>query len=226
MRTKLLFVFLLLGAFLCFTQPASAGSVSWDLDVEFSGAQTPSGTAPWGNATFVDNGGGVTLTMTSYLNQAGLANDPEYFREWYFNFDPSLNLEASDFEFQTVSTGIAATVTVDENNLRADGDGWFDVVFDWNNNDFDGNGETVVYFIAGVSAADFNYLSSSTKGGTLNDGLPHAAHALGLPWPDAPEGQDPVDGGSGWLTTPIPGSALLLAPGLILLGALRRKFKS
>ena len=152
MRTKLLFVFLLLGAFLCFTLPASAAIVSWDLVSEFSGAQTPAGTAPWGNATFEDTDTDeVTLTMTSLLNQPVGSTD-EHFKLWYFNFTPGLGLTTADF----TQTGSDPTTTVDvnENQFKADGDGYFDIEFAWANKTFDANGETVV-FIADRGVGEF-----------------------------------------------------------------------
>jgi hypothetical protein len=225
MRTKLLYVFLLLGAFLCFTQPASAATVSFDLVVEISGAQTPAGSPSWGTATFDDGGssGEVTLTMTENINQG--TQTGEWFAAWYFNFNPDLDLSESDFASSETNAG---DLTVNENGIKADGDGFFDFIFEWPNpssvsdgSGFDSGSVTWIITQAGLTANDFAFLSVSTENGTdTTGGLPHVGRIRGLP----------IDGvgneGSGWLSTPIPASALLLAPGLILLGALRRKFKS
>ena len=233
MRTKFLFVLLFLGAFLCFTQPAGAATVSFDLVTEFSGAQTPAGSPSWGTATFDDEDtpGTVTLTMTANITQG--TQTGEWFAEWYFNFNPDLNFSAADFVPDPTATN-AGGITVQENSLRADGDGYFDFFFDWPNPapdpdaGFFSGSVTWTIIQTGITADDFDRLSVTTAGGTdTTGGLPHAGRIRGLPSLDGP------NEGSGWFTDqtaapiiPIPASALLLAPGLFLLLAVRRKFKS
>jgi hypothetical protein len=216
MRTKFLFVFLLLGAFLCFTQPAGAASITFEFDIEFSGAQEPEGSPPWASITFDDEGtpGSVLVIFDTF----GLV-EQEKIKEWVFNFDDALNENALRFAYQAAdSTGPAANqIMVDENGKKADGRDGFDIefIFPQGTTVF-GAGETVVYLITSsddpITASSFNFRVGA---------FPSAAHVLGI---DIPGGEE--DGGSGWISTPIPGSVLLLAPGLILLVAVRRKFRS
>src|SRR5688500_8097342 len=67
--------------------PSHAAVVTYNLDVEFSGATAPSGPAPWATASFDDSYGGpntVRLTMTT----GGLTGS-EFLSGWYFNLDPA-----------------------------------------------------------------------------------------------------------------------------------------
>jgi hypothetical protein len=214
----------MLGAFLCFTQPAGAASVTFTLDQKISGAQEPEGPRPWASITFDDQGAPGSVKMT--FDTFGLV-EKEKILEWVFNFDEALNEGALMFDFQRFgSTGPPAnSIDVDRNNISADVFGGFDIEFvfpegdvDPNNRDNDGifgAKETVVYLITStqaITAYSFNFTA---------DGFPSAAHVLGI---DTPGTEN--NARSGWISTPIPGSALLLAPGLILLLAVRRKFRS
>ena len=114
-----------------------------------------------------------------------------------------------------------------------EGDGLFDFRFDWSDPASDPDGafgpDPVVWTITalGLTAEHFNYLSVDDTNSGDRGGLPHAAQIEGI---FDPAGNPGNTDGDAWLTEqtviPIPGSALLLAPGLILLVAVRRKFKS
>jgi hypothetical protein len=216
-RKKLFFVFLVLGAFLCFTQSASASTVTFTLDVEFSGATPPAGSPPWLTATFVDVvTGEVTLTMDA----SGLTGS-EFVDDWFFNITDESLLGFLTFNYQGGSSSGPAANTIGQS---ADSFGEpakeFDILFDFeqsNNPSLDrfGAGEVVVYQILGTGLTADMFLALNEAGkGPFNS----AAHVQGI----GPTGDD--SGKIGFV--PIPGSVLLLAPGLVLLGALRRRFRS
>ncbi len=178
---------------------AQAATVTFDLNVEFSGADEPVGTAPWLTATFDDMGtpGTVRLTMDS----SGLTAS-EFVDEWLFNSDVAID------SFTYVS-GQAADSTYSADAYKADGAGFFDLKFDFpaSNSDRFGANETSIYDLAGtgITADTFNTLSTTSSKGQFGS----AAHIQGI-----------GDGanGSGWIgnapAVPVPNSMLLFGTGL------------
>ncbi|MBE9531694.1 MAG: PEP-CTERM sorting domain-containing protein [Proteobacteria bacterium] len=200
---------------------SSAQATSFDLDTEFSGAQEPEGAGPWLNASFVDDGAGtVTLTMSD-LN----LTDNEFVGSWYFNVDTSVL--PSDLQITHVGGVQGSVATTDLNNdsdstnnnaqFKADGDGFFDIRFDWANGEF-GAGDTSVYEISCgscmLTASSFDFMSEpGGNNGTYNT----AAHVQGIGIND----QD-----SGWIgntVIPEPSTYLLLGSGMLGLAFWRKR---
>ena len=205
-QVRKLFVALLFVAFA--SARADAASVIFELNNEFSGAQTPTGTPPFLRATFSNVMGGVELKLESLLNGA-----TEFVNVWNFNLDPNLNPNLLSFAFQSGSPN-SATINTGVNAFMADGDGQFDIQFDWPNGGagrFNGS-DMVTYLITSseaISAASFDFLSSPAGG---HGPFPTAAHVQGI-----------GDGGSGWITIPEPTSGLLMLGALAGIVAIRRR---
>jgi hypothetical protein len=205
-------------AALLFAGAARADSISVVLDTEFSGAFAASGSP---TITFTD-AGADTVTMT--MDVSGLSGS-EFIRRWFFNS----SLNPAGFTFTHVSgdaAAISVQTTFNQNTngaFKADGDGYFDIVFDFTGaGDLDADEPDVVYTIsgngAGISVSTF-LIGSATGGGSGT--WMSAAHVQGVGSSGANSGW--MGGNTTINHSPEPGTIFLLSAGVAgLVGARRR----
>ena len=187
-------------------QSAAAGTVTFNLDTEFSGGADPAGPAPWLVAVFTDL---ALNTIQFSLSASGLTGD-EFVGSggFHFNVDPFIDPITASFV-----SGQDGTFDFGEDEFHADGDGFFDALlaFGASGDDRLTAGETSVWELEGVGLSTANILALSLGAGNSPNGLYVAAHVQGIDL--AP--------GSGWITgnpPPIPIPAALPLFGLGLAG--------
>jgi hypothetical protein len=202
---------------------AGTGTI-FNLDTDFSGLTTPpAGPGPWTTATFLDVAPG-TVDLT--IENVGLSSG-EFISGLYFNLNPLDN--ATDLSFNLLgSQGSFSipSISLGRDDFKADGDGKYDILLGFGT--ASGTTFTVgdsitfrITGIAGLTAADFNFLSAPAGG---SGPFYAAAHVQGTP---------PNNGGSCWIEpglgpmpVPEPSSSLLVALAAGVWFSLRRRINS
>ncbi len=184
-------------------------SVTLYLDAPFpDSAALVWGTAPpWLTATFTTAGTGtVELVLQSRLNPSF---DTECVKEWYFNFDPSLNPSILTITPGTISGATAPSISHEERDAyKADGDGYYDILFTFDttggaSNRFGGN-DWAKFMIAGADITE-NSFDFFSVGGGGHGAYKSAAHVLSVG----------DDDDSAWIGDPIPEPATIIVWGLL-----------
>lgn len=196
---------------------AQAATLQLDFDTDFSdfsdpGSASPSGTSPWLTALIDDGGSAGSATLTLTASDIGIADITQV----YLNFDDAL---ASTNLAITYASGPAEPTNIQTavNTYQADGDGKFDILIDFGNDNFMEN-ESIVFNINGTGAAsafvasDFNFLSDP-------------AGEFKGPFYGAAKFQSTGNGEqSAWVAAvPVPGAVWLMGSALGMLGWMRRK---
>jgi hypothetical protein len=147
---------------------STASGVLYQFDNVFSysgSASSPAEPGPWVDATLQDNANGVLLTV----NNLGLSGG-EFLSQLYLNINPLDNVQNLTFTFVSGTSGVnAPTIQTGEDGFKADGDGKYDMLFNFatSNSGRFGAGDSLTYLIAGISglsSSDFKYLSTSAGG--------------------------------------------------------------
>src|SRR5215469_8457164 len=164
----------------------NASGILYQFDTPFPADASPDGSSPWLDASLQDVPGGVLLTV----NNRGLTSS-EFLQGngsganggIFFNLNPNDDPTSLAFSLVSQSANFGTYINTGENAFKADGDGKYDIVFDFTTHSFAG-GASFSYLIsgiAGLSASDFAYLSAPAGG---SGPFYAAAHIMGLP-PDA-----------------------------------------
>lgn len=212
---------------------SSASSVSYDFGA-VSGGATPAGTPPWVSAVFSDAGANtVSLTLS-----AGGLSQGSFVSCWYFNLNSSLDPNSLNFTVSgTTGTFTDPTLMTGANGFKAGPDGKFDILFGFATTGDDsalfGSGDSLTYTISGISgltADDFNQLSTSASGSGAYASAAHvqpgSADASCPAWIN-PTTTSLLDNATTQGSVPDASSTIaLLGTSLVGIGILRRKFRS
>jgi hypothetical protein len=213
-------------ALLFATRSNAASGITYQFDNEFSGGTAPQGPAPWITASIQTVTPGTVLLTVANNGLIG----SEFVSGFYLNLNPnfsslnlSINYVSSSGSFTVPSIG-SGTIERGTDSFKADGDGKYDVLFDFSTSSGTtfGAGDSVTYQlsgIAGLTADDFVYLSAPNGG---HGPFYAAAHVQGIGPTGALSGWVEPSLGAQPILVPEPASAALVALGAGVLGFVRR----
>jgi MYXO-CTERM domain-containing protein len=194
---------------------AQADSITFAMANPFSGPGTPSGVP----TVTIDDGGG-TGSVTFTFDMTNLGPSDEFISQWFFNTAIDLSATGSFSAFTNIvgtttdpTAGVQRTFDTTLAAFKADGDGFYDWVFDFPTagNDAgrfeDGDKFSFVYTAGGITAQTFNVLGLDGPGSTAGP-FKSAIHLQG------------TTTGSVWLSEGTPDTGTIPEPSLALLALL------
>ena len=219
-------------ATVAFLTISTVNAATLTLVFDHSFGSDPAAGSDWLTAVFDDGGGAGTVNLQmTVANTIGAADITRI----YFNLDPNLNPDSLSFS-RVGGTGPTAgntTITTGVNAFMADGDGFYDILFDLPPPPGDdasrfNAGETLVYDLTGSSSASglvassFDFLSLDAAGfGPFVAAARVQSTPLACVSPEVGN-----DCGSDWIAPnpiPVPAAAWLFGSALGLLGWVRRR---
>lgn len=156
-----------------FAGSARSETVRFPLDLQYTdgGRDPASSSLPWITATFEDSASDlntVRLTMAADNLTAS-----EYISQWYFNFDPALDVSRLSFTAYDISSiptfDISNDIVTGADSYKAGGDGYFDIMIDLPTSNAKGgdrrfiNSEEVILdftYDSPITASSFNFISN------------------------------------------------------------------